>query len=372
MPVHRRNQVWEASYRWRDRDGHQHSESKSFQLKTDADMWLLSRKTEAQQGRSKRMTSFLYLFDHFYEIYKEPYLRHNTLAGWRLARKAYLSYFGDDMLIQKITKDRYQRFVTLYGSTHAHSTVLGINQRLSEVFKYAVDEGYITRSPSAGVRIGGTAKRKVEYLSVADIKKLLSYIDKATFKKRKGHTDVPSGVPYSIEFAILSGARLSEIAALQWSDIDLERGEVSITKQWDTRSGKRRRDFAPLKTQASKRVITMPSDYLKKLHDTLYSPGDEFVFYSGNNQPLQASVCCYALHTLLDKAGIQARGFHFHSLRHSHVALLLDKGIDIYAISQRLGHSRFDITLNTYAYLIKEQKKRNDQKILKALQSLSD
>lgn len=94
------------------------------------------------------------------------------------------------------------------------------------------------------------------------------------------------------------------------------------------------------------------------------------MFNSEQNHPLQASTMGYTLHHILDECDIDVPVFHFHSLRHSHVALLLNAGVDIYTISQRLGHSRFDITLNTYAYLIDEQKKRNDKKVIKALEKL--
>ena len=69
------------------------------------------------------------------------------------------------------------------------------------------------------------------------------------------------------------------------------------------------------------------------------------------------------LRQLLDKLGIHRENFHFHSLRHSHIALLLAKGVDIYPISKRLGHSDIRTTINTYAYLIDEYKGKTDDKI---------
>lgn len=76
------------------------------------------------------------------------------------------------------------------------------------------------------------------------------------------------------------------------------------------------------------------------------------------------------LRQLLDKLGIHRENFHFHSLRHSHVALLLAKGVDIYPISKRLGHSDIRTTMNTYAYLIDEYKGKTDDKIVNALNQL--
>lgn len=73
------------------------------------------------------------------------------------------------------------------------------------------------------------------------------------------------------------------------------------------------------------------------------------------------------LRRILSNSHISKRDFHFHSLRHVHVAYLLSKGIDIYAISRRLGHSNITITLKTYSYLIDEFRNWNDSQIVKCL-----
>lgn len=73
------------------------------------------------------------------------------------------------------------------------------------------------------------------------------------------------------------------------------------------------------------------------------------------------------LREIMSDLHIYKKNFHFHSLRHSHVALLLAHGIDIYAISRRLGHKDITTTINTYAYLIDEYKDKSDKAILKAL-----
>ncbi|OXE60829.1 recombinase XerC [Limosilactobacillus reuteri] len=76
------------------------------------------------------------------------------------------------------------------------------------------------------------------------------------------------------------------------------------------------------------------------------------------------------LKKLLSQLKIHKEGFHFHSLRHSHVALLLADGVDIYAISKKLGHSEISTTTNTYAYLIDEYQNKTDEEIINALEKL--
>lgn len=71
------------------------------------------------------------------------------------------------------------------------------------------------------------------------------------------------------------------------------------------------------------------------------------------------------LREILDKCDLDLGDFHFHSLRHCHVALLHAMHIDWYAISKRLGHKSLQTTLDTYAYLMEEERKRNDSIIEK-------
>lgn len=76
------------------------------------------------------------------------------------------------------------------------------------------------------------------------------------------------------------------------------------------------------------------------------------------------------LRNIMKQNNIEKQDFHFYSLRHVHVAYLISKGVDIYAISKRLGHTNVTITLNTYSYLIEEYKAKNDNLIINKLSEL--
>ena len=43
----------------------------------------------------------------------------------------------------------------------------------------------------------------------------------------------------------------------------------------------------------------------------------------------------------------------FHALRHSHASALIAGGLDVVAVSRRLGHGSANVTLTTYAHLFK-------------------
>lgn len=346
---------------------------KSFKRKGDAERWLVEQKTLRMQGISKRSTTFIWLFDHFYDIHKKPFIRPNTKASWNLTRKAFIDYFGKNKSVASITSDQYQTFITAYGSDHAKATTLAHNQHLSEVFRYAVRERYIPISPAEGVRVTGKMKKDVTYLSTNQIKKLVDYIFNTRFRRRIGSSK-PIGTPYMVLTAILTGARLSELSGLRWQDVDVKNGVISISHQVNLRTGPtnpKKAELVELKTKNANRKIPVPKSLINKLKE-IKEPKDTFVFLTMKGTLVQASTVGYELKKLLSECKIKAPNFHFHSLRHSHVALLLSKGIDIYSISQRLGHASFQITLSTYAYLIDEKKQKDNKKIVAALDSLVD
>lgn len=368
MAVNQRGKKWEARLRWRLPDGSETGVSQTFTRKKDAQDWELEQKINHKQGMVKPITTFIYIFDKYYDTYKKPHLRQNTLKSWNFARQHAVSYFGDRKPIQKINGDDYQKFINSL-SDLSHSSVKLINQCCTQVLEYAVQQGYINRNPSKLAHAGGQKAREVEYLNLNQIKAVLKYCRNYHSRKRE-HKPVVVGTACLIEAAILSGARLGELAGLTWDSVDDKNNILHITRQLDTRS---RKDptpkFRSTKTDNSVRDIPVPSyliDDMKKLR----CDGDVLVFYTQRNKPVSTSSASRYTHRMLKKLNINNKNFHFHSFRHSHVALLLSRGVDIYAISRRLGHNNIRTTLQIYSYLLREKEDEENKKIIKVLNNL--
>ena len=47
------------------------------------------------------------------------------------------------------------------------------------------------------------------------------------------------------------------------------------------------------------------------------------------------------------------KGASLHSVRHSHASLLLEKGVDLATVSERLGHSSIATTAKIYAHALR-------------------
>jgi integrase len=302
---------------------------------------------------------FSQYYKDWYEVYKFPSIKTPTKVVYRRNYKFIFKFFGNTHL-KEIDRRQYQKFINWFGKDHAKITVRKVNVSISSCVQYAVDDGIITRNFAHQISVSGNVKkeRPVQYLNLNEIKTLVQLCLDGLQPRYVSR--------YLILTAIYTGARLGELSALQWKDIDFDKQIIKISKSWN----QGRKEMSSTKTEASNRSITVNSailDILKQLkHNNL-----EFVFGLPQTKlPPTSNAVNKTLRELLAKKDIKKKNFHFHSLWHSHVAYLLSEGVDIYAISKRLGHADLSITLNTYAYLLDEFKNKENEKIIQSLNRL--
>jgi integrase len=176
--------------------------------------------------------------------------------------------------------------------------------------------------------------------------------------------------------ALDSGCRQGELFALEWSDIDFERGEVSVTKSLQERLGKFK--VKDVKTKAGRRRVPLTPQTLDALrrHRELMGEeghGSKLVFCDTDGGFLRKSnvtrrhlkpTLRRANEMLAGEAAGAGRPFtplpdaRFHDLRHSCATLLLLDGNFIKAVSERLGHADIETTLATYSHVLPVQQER--------------
>ena len=69
-----------------------------------------------------------------------------------------------------------------------------------------------------------------------------------------------------------------------------------------------------------------------------------------------------ALQLALNRAGID-KDITFHAMRHTHASILLANGVQLLSVSKRLGHADPNITLHTYAHIIEELEREDNDKL---------
>lgn len=344
-----------------DKDGKRHAKSAGlFKLKREA----LQAGNDLEKELDQRNINLadITLLDYFkrwFDLYKKDKAQSASAQNQYRIMTKYIAEYWQETKLADVRRSDYQRFINWYGANHAYKSVSKLNGAVRSAVGYAIDDDIITKDFTHNVNVTYNRDRKnrVEYLTTKELNTL-----KTAVMDKLDHHNTSR---YMILLAIFTGMRKSEIQALTWKDIDFLHSTISINKSWD----EKKKAFKSTKTASSKRTIKVNRTILRQLQD-LKANDSVMVFRNVFGTIPTSNALNKCLRSIMSSTGIKKQGFHFHSLRHVHVAYLLSKGVDIYAISKRLGHSNITVTLNTYSYLIDEFKAKNDTLIIDKLAEL--
>lgn len=153
-----------------------------------------------------------------------------------------------------------------------------------------------------------------------------------------------------IYLCLFTGIRLGEVCSLKWADIDQNRGLLHVNRtvqRIESKEGPTKTVLleSPPKSVFSKRIIPM-SDSLLSLLIKFKREGQEYVLQK--NRPMEPRT--YQNHFKKYLKQIDAPNYNFHVLRHTFATNCVDSGMDIKSLSEILGHSNVQITLNRYVH----------------------
>lgn len=213
------------------------------------------------------------------------------------------------------------------------------------ILRKALDEamrsGYITRNPAALVK-RPTSRRKV--FQPFDQDQARRFLEAAAEDRLHA----------LYVLAIATGMRQGELFALQWKNIDLESGRLSVRHTLQDQAGKL--VLGEPKTQKGNRLIKLPEAARQALVDhrqRMLAEGiaSEWVFCDRDGGPLRAgNVHRRSFKPLLKKAGVPE--IRFHDLRHTAATLMLLAGVHPKVVQEILGHAQISVTLDTYSHVL--------------------
>ncbi|MCM1135400.1 MAG: site-specific integrase [Clostridium sp.] len=160
--------------------------------------------------------------------------------------------------------------------------------------------------------------------------------------------------------ALYMGLRIGEICALTWGDIDLTEKVIYIRKnlqrvKTDNLSGNSTKILLQEpKTCTSFRIIPIPSVLIPLLQAR--QEKDENYLIKGKKKPwAESRTLQYRFTRILQQCGL--KNFNFHMLRHSFATRCIVNGFDVKSLSEILGHSSVQVTLNLYIHSNMQRKK---------------
>lgn len=258
--------------------------------------------------------------NEFLEIKKNT-VSINTLASY----KSILKLLDDDINISDTTKLEYEKKLNQYRETYSPQHIKLIKNIFNIFFKfiksYYVSTFDIYLEFTLSKEDKFKVKQKIKYIETNKIQEVLESITHPITKD-------------FVTVQLLTVLRARELLAITPKDIDIKNKTLSINKTKHA-SGV----FTSPKTLSSVRTIEINDETLDIL--IRYMSSSETIFDT-NLSTLNHNFKKIKLST--------------HMFRHTHVTLLVEAGVPIKAISERLGLSKIDTTLDIYSHVTENMK----------------
>jgi integrase len=234
---------------------------------------------------------------------------------------------------------------------------------LGTALRQAVREGLINRNP-----LDAVDKPRVSRTPL----KIVGEPEAAKVRKAAEGTDLEM----IVRMALATGARLGELLALRWRDIDLEHRRVNISRTISERAGKRSTDWYVFTEPKGRRgrtvdIAASTVEALKRYRASQSAVRLQFgktwddhglVFPNvwqlrdvAPGSPLRVSTVSRQFHKLATDSGLE--GVRFHDLRHAYATIALRNGVSVNAVAEALGHADPAMTLRVYSHVLPGQQR---------------
>ena len=161
-----------------------------------------------------------------------------------------------------------------------------------------------------------------------------------------------------IMLAIATGLRRGELMGLQWKDINLDTGVISVNRS--VQEFQKQFIIKAPKTAGSVRSLVVSGSVLELLKDykreqdaerdkiyELWEMKEAWVFTQWNGKPMNPGTSGHWWLNFLKRH--QLPHMPFHGLRHISATILIAQGVPLKNVSARLGHTDIRTTANIYA-----------------------
>lgn len=326
---------------------------KGFRTKREAENYCIKLKSEFLEVGFK--TNQDYTFQDVYDLFIEQYKRKvkdTTYYKNTIHFNNHIIPFFGKMKIKDIKLVVCQRFINELTKNFKRSTIKIYRVLVGMILDYAVKLEIIATNYMKYTDIPRIKeeKKKDNYYTKSELLEFLEVV------KNK----------YSFELYCIfrvfafTGIRRGELCALTWKDVDLKNKTLTINKNMTYVKGCYK--ISETKTKSSIRTIYLDNETVEILKQyrkqSPFVPLDTSIF---NKKP---EFIKYHLKVIYNKDPNLKR-ITIHGFRHTHATLLYESGIDVKDISNRLGHSTIQTTLDIYTHLTEDKKKDVTEKFSK-------
>ena len=173
-------------------------------------------------------------------------------------------------------------------------------------------------------------------------------------------------IKLGILICLYTGLRIGEICAIQFKDILMKEKILTVTKTMQRiqnfSDSKQKTDviITSPKSQTSVREIPIP-DFLIEILSGFRNPPNAYLLTGRSDKYMEPRTLYNKFKACVKQCGIKE--ITFHQLRHRFATYCIEVGFEIKSLSEILGHSSVNITLNRYVHSSMELKRINMSKL---------
>lgn len=337
-----------------------------------------------------------YTFAEFAQIWLDEKVRPN--AG-DITVKKYINYLNNRILpyigkvkLKNLNRQQLEKYFNTIKTTSTNYSKRSINntikpetvRKLKNIIhaclEYAVECELIIKNPCYRIKVKFTnttdentikelvkqKREKIHYYDMTEFKHVCNLLEKEFLEyyyndkidDAKKLREV--GRRFIVLLALKTGMRRSELFGLTREDLSLENATFDVNKSRHYIPSKGKITKYP-KNDSSIRIKSLPESILKYLKLD-YELLDRLEY---KNPYIFDYLSIDGICSWFDKWQTQhnIKNIRFHDIRHTHATILLFLGVDIKTISERLGHSDIQTTLNQYADVLEELDQKSVEKI---------
>lgn len=352
--------AWLVDYR----DGQGVRRAKQFTRKKEADAFLTTCGWEVRQGThtaDSQSITVAAAAELWLKRADREGLEPSTIAAYQQHVRLHINPFLGARKLNQLTKPIVEAYRDeLLESSRSRPMVARVLRSLTSIVGEAERIGHVAKNPCRGVTLKRASREKAKILppSKEDMRALLAQAEKAR----------PMDHPL-LMVLIFAGLRASEVRALPWRNVDLQRRTITIDQRADFKNV-----IGPPKSAAGWRTIPVPEGVAATLRKWKLRcpPSDlDLVFPSeagtpifhpnlviGFQEPIQlaAGVTRVAMKDgkpVLDGDRKPVReGRHtLHHFRHAAASLWIEGRVAPKKVQTWMGHSSIQVTFDTYGHL---------------------
>lgn len=252
-------------------------------------------------------------------------------------------FFYDDQFTQMTNSYIQDKVIAMAVSDATRQSILMV---IKQIFRYA-EKQYSIPVPSISNISIRNRPQSLEIMSRAEQAKLMQFLCDDMDVSKAG-----------IYLCLSTGLRLGEVCALKWDDIEKSTGLIHVSRtvqRIQSTEGHVKTTLleTPPKSISSNREIPI-SDSLLSILTTFQKEGQ--IYLLQKDRPMEPRTYQNHFKRYLEK--INAPHYNFHILRHTFATNCISNGMDIKSLSEILGHSDVQITLNRYVHPSMDTKRK--------------